>query len=102
MSVENTIYDAEENRQFYRNMPDWDFGAQRVAISSPKHPAEDTGIRLYCTMFRQAWSLQIRGFFQNRDYKKGKTWYLANASLGVDDLRALRDSCNAALAEMED
>jgi len=93
---------TEESRSFYKEIPDSDFGVQRVTISSPKEPSEDVGIRLYCTMFQQAWSLQIRGFFQTRNYQKGNKWYYANANLDADGLRDLRDACNAALNEIEE
>ena len=96
----NTEY-TEESRSFYREMPDYDFGMQRACIHSPKAPAEDTGIRLYCTQFQQAWSLQIRGFFQTRNYEKGSKWYYADAKLNIDDLRTLRDACDSALNEIE-
>jgi len=43
--------------------------------------------------------LQIRGFIRKANYRKGKKWYYASASLGVDELRALRDACDAALIE---
>ena len=91
---------TKEHRQFYLPIPDRDWGGQRVYIAAPKHTSEDTAIRLYCTMYKQSWSLQLRGFFQDRNYKKGKTWYYANATLGREELIALRDACNAALEEV--
>ena len=100
MNELNTQY-TKEHRCFYMEVPDYDFGSQRISIASPKDPAEDVGIRLYSTQYNQAWSLQIRGFFQNRNYQKGKKWYYANATLTEDSLRALREACDAALADLE-
>ena len=93
------VYD-EGSREFYRPLPDYNCGVQRVTVNSPSGTNEDSGIRLYCTMFQQQWTLQVRGFHQTRNFKRGKRWFYANAPLGVDDVRALRDACNAALAEV--
>ena len=91
---------TEDNREFYLNIPDWQSAGQRVTICQPANPSDDSSIRLYCTMFNTAWELQIRGFGQSRNYQKLKTWYYSSASLGVEELTALRDACNAALGEV--
>ena len=75
------------------------YDIQRVTISEPFSPQTDEGIRLYSTMVGKAWALQIRGFFRTKNFKRGEKWYLANASLDVEAVRALRDACNEALSE---
>ena len=92
---------TENHRDFYLEIPDSANDMQRVTVQSPSHPAGDTGIRLLCSQFQTSWNLQIRGFYRNANYRKGKKWYYAMANLGVDELRALRDACDAALADVE-
>ena len=92
---------SENDRDFYLEIPDYEHDLQRVSIQSPSVTRKDTGIRLHCVQHKISWMLQIRGFFQKANYRKGKKWYYASASLGPDELRALRDACDAALAEMD-
>ena len=56
--------------------------------------------RLYSTQFAQAWSLQIRAplGIGTYGYEDGKTDVIANASLYREDMIALRDALNEALA----
>lgn len=90
-------------RHFYKELPDYQpTGIQRIKVSSPTvDPNEDTAIRLYCAQSGSRWNLQIRGFYQDSKYRKGKKWYIATAGLNVDDLRDLRDACDEALQEIE-
>ena len=98
--AEHRIY-TKDNREFYLAIPDYANSLQRISIQAPTDATEDTGIRLYSVQYNTSWSLQIRGFFQNRNFKKGKKWYYATASLGVVELRALRDACVTVLAGIE-
>ncbi len=61
----------------------------------------ERAVRLYCTQYAQSWSLQVRGPEGTglMGYTDGKRDMIANASLGKDDLIALRDAINEALAE---
>ena len=100
MKVKDRTY-TEGSRDFYLGLPDHDCGSQRVAIQSPTGPRKDSGIRLHSVQHNSQWQLQIRAFFRTANYRKGKKWYYASASLGVDELRALRSACDDALAEIE-
>lgn len=102
MATFETKHYDEDDREFYRPLPDYRPDLQRVTVNSPSDPPEDSGIRLYCTRSLQQWTLQVRGFHQTRNFKRGKRWFYANAPLNVDDVRALRDACNAALAEVSE
>ena len=98
MGITNEEY-TEGHRQLYRVMPNYSFGSQRASVSSPKDAPEDVGVRLYSTAYGQSWELQIRAFFQTRNYKEGKKWYLAGASLGIDDIKALHSACEQIIEE---
>ena len=100
MAKENRTY-TSLHRDFYREMPDSEHGIQRVAVRSPSDGPKESGIRLHCVQYKTSWNLQVRGFFQTANYRKGKTWYYATASLGVEELRALRDACDTALADVK-
>jgi len=59
----------------------------------------ERAIRLYCTQFRESWTLQIRsplgiGYAGLQD---GKEDVIAGASLSREDLLALRDAIDTAL-----
>src|SRR3990167_6813225 len=61
----------------------------------------ERAIRLYCTQFRESWSLQVRGPLGvgNFGLRDGKDDLIADASLNRDDMVALRDAINAALGD---
>lgn len=61
----------------------------------------ERAVRLYSTQFGQAWELQVRcplgvGPFGLRD---GKDFIIAGASLGVSELKELRDAIDAMLRD---
>lgn len=88
-----------ESPEFFRTMN------SPYSIRISKHKPDQTGkrmekaIRLYCTQYKQAWSLQIRGQLGIGLFgvAEGKDDAIANASLSVDDMVALRDAINTAL-----
>lgn len=59
-----------------------------------------SAIRLYCERNKQCWGLQVRGPMKlNSKGREGHDFIVAHASLNLEDLKALRDAVDAAIAE---
>ena len=65
------------------------------------HPDVDheRAIRLFPTTRNTTWALQVRAPMELPRAREGKDYIIACAHLSIDDLVALRDAANAALAE---
>jgi hypothetical protein len=61
----------------------------------------ERGIRLYCTQFKSAWTLQLRGpnGIGRFGTKDGKDFMVAGVSLGREDMKALRDAIDLFLEQ---
>lgn len=61
----------------------------------------ERAIRLYSSQFGSCWQFQVRGPLGNGTFgtRDGKTGIIAAASLSIDDMRDLRDTINALLAD---
>lgn len=64
----------------------------------------EKAVRLYCEFHgnntENTYLLQIRGpQLTGSGYTEGKAFMIAGARLGTEDLKALRDACNALLKE---
>mgnify|MGYP001614930810 CR=1 FL=1 len=86
--------------EFYRPLTG-SYPRIRVSKYDQRDGRIERAIRLYSTQYAQAWSLQIRspigiGTFGMTD---GKDDVIANASLHREDMIALRDAINEALAD---
>lgn len=66
-----------------------------------KDVPRESAVRLYCTQNGSAWCLQVRAVqgLGLGGYREGKAFFVSSASLDVEDLRALRDACDALLNE---
>lgn len=83
------------DRNYYRPLN------QARAFKADQHVEREKAIRLYSTQFGSGWELQVRcplgiGFAGLRD---GKDFVIAGASLGVEQMKELRDSITAMLKE---
>jgi hypothetical protein len=84
------------------NMNDMYRKIKHVHIYKPTDMKErvPAAIRLYSTQFGSSWGMQVRGPMSiGGGYMTGKSDIIAHASLGVDDLLALRDAIDEALNE---
>lgn len=68
-------------------------------ISAHKDVERERAIRLYCTQHGQAWCLQVRAPEKLSNFREGKAFYIATATLLREDMIALRDVLTASLGE---
>lgn len=84
------------NQDFHRVVP------QAHACKVNEHDVEKTdAIRVYCTQSSApaCWALQVRSTMRLANGRKGADYIVATASLQREDMLALRDAINVALAE---
>jgi hypothetical protein len=71
-------------------------------FKSQDSDSRERAIRLYCTQVGGSWALQVRSPMSlgSGGYgREGKDFIIAGATLGLDDMRALRDAIDAFLTE---
>ncbi len=86
---------SDRVEQFYRVVDHAD--AMKV-----KRVERERAVRLYCTASYGGgqWSIQVRAPIMLADRTEGRDFIVATASLDAEDMRALRDSIDAHLADL--
>lgn len=84
----------------------WRPVAHATADKASAHVARERGVRLYCTRSgsfvgadNARWSLQVRAPIKLGSGREGKDFIISTASIGPEDMVALRDMITAELEE---
>lgn len=88
-----------------QRVPDFYRPIEQIRTFKSKYSdSRERGIRLYCTQWKSAWTLQVRSPMSlgaSGFGPEGKDFVIAGAVLELDDMRALRDALSACIAEAE-
>lgn len=76
--------DTHEDHHLYRPL-------DLVEIRKVEGVERENAIRTYCYMSKTAWNLQLRAPLTLKNRSESKDFLIATATLGIEDVRVLRD-----------